>query len=67
MSVLLMLCVPLLALATPGRGTRRWEPCTGKGGIELGAGRGAAARVRATSHPPVKVTASRVGVGGTGR
>ncbi|XP_040339697.1 thrombospondin-type laminin G domain and EAR repeat-containing protein isoform X1 [Herpailurus yagouaroundi] len=28
MSVLLMLCVPLLALATPGRGTRRWEPCT---------------------------------------
>lgn len=31
MSVLLTLCVVLLPLATPGRGARRWEPCTGKG------------------------------------
>lgn len=31
MSVLLTLCVALSALVTPGRGTRRWEPCTGKG------------------------------------
>ncbi|XP_034510543.1 thrombospondin-type laminin G domain and EAR repeat-containing protein-like [Ailuropoda melanoleuca] len=28
MSVLLMLCVALSALVTPGQGTRRWEPCT---------------------------------------
>ncbi|XP_022452473.1 thrombospondin-type laminin G domain and EAR repeat-containing protein isoform X2 [Delphinapterus leucas] len=28
MSVLLTLCVVLLALATPGRGAGRWEPCT---------------------------------------
>ncbi|XP_019480541.1 PREDICTED: thrombospondin-type laminin G domain and EAR repeat-containing protein isoform X2 [Hipposideros armiger] len=28
MSVLLTLCVVLLPLATPGRGARRWEPCT---------------------------------------
>ncbi|XP_054434894.1 thrombospondin-type laminin G domain and EAR repeat-containing protein [Pteronotus mesoamericanus] len=28
MSVLLTLCVVLLPLATPGRGGRRWEPCT---------------------------------------
>uniref|UniRef100_M3YFJ2 Thrombospondin type laminin G domain and EAR repeats n=1 Tax=Mustela putorius furo TaxID=9669 RepID=M3YFJ2_MUSPF len=28
MSVPLMLCVVLLALVTPGRGARRWEPCT---------------------------------------
>lgn len=28
MSVLLTLCVALLTLATPGRGARRWEPCT---------------------------------------
>lgn len=31
MSVLLTLCVVLLPLVTPGRGARRWEPCTGKG------------------------------------
>uniref|UniRef100_A0A8C7AJI5 Thrombospondin type laminin G domain and EAR repeats n=1 Tax=Neovison vison TaxID=452646 RepID=A0A8C7AJI5_NEOVI len=28
MSVLLMLCVVLSALVTPGQGARRWEPCT---------------------------------------
>lgn len=31
MSILLKLCVALLPLVTPGRGGRRWEPCTGKG------------------------------------
>lgn len=38
MSVLLMLCVALLPLATPGRDTRPWEPCTGKGRSEPEAG-----------------------------
>lgn len=40
MSVLLTLCALLLLLVTPGRGGRRWEPCTGKGAAALGAGRG---------------------------
>lgn len=42
MSVLLTLCVVLLALATPGRGTPPWEPCTGKGASRWA--EGAAAR-----------------------
>lgn len=32
MSALLMLCVALFLLGTPGRGARHWEPCTGKVG-----------------------------------
>lgn len=32
MSALLTLCVVLLPLATPGRGARQWEPCTGEWG-----------------------------------
>lgn len=39
MSILLTLCAVLLPLVTPGRGGRRWEPCTGKGAAALGAGR----------------------------
>lgn len=41
MSVLLALCVALLTLATPGRGARRWEPCTGKGVLRWAPGGGA--------------------------
>lgn len=50
MSVLLMLCVVLSALVTPGQGARRWEPCTGKGvpRWELGGG---PLRVRTASCP----------------
>lgn len=38
MSALLLWCALLLPLATPGRGARRWEPCTGR----TAAGRAAA-------------------------
>lgn len=39
MSALLTLCVVLLPLATPGRGARQWEPCTGRWGARMGVGR----------------------------
>ncbi|XP_072826276.1 thrombospondin-type laminin G domain and EAR repeat-containing protein isoform X2 [Vicugna pacos] len=50
MSVLLALCVALLPLVTPGRGTRQWEPCTDLRPLDILAEAvppdGAAARIR---------------------
>lgn len=62
MSVLLMLCAALSALATPGQGTRQWEPCTGKGGQSWEPG-GVQLRVSAASGSPS--LGARVCFGGT--